>query len=111
MSSPPTTIRILHLNWGLAFVDPAVAEQADAYGWTDKVRQKIFVSASLRPRMTAEVVLHEVLHAIFASCGIPDEITEEQACSMLSGPLLLVMLENPELQAWIQFLLFNAPDI
>lgn len=103
--NPPATIKILHLTFDLVFVDPSISEQAQAFGWCDKVRQKIFIQSNLKPRSMVETILHEVYHSIFSACGIPTELTEEQACSMLSGPMLLVMLENKDLLLWIQSLL------
>lgn len=106
---PPASIRILHLDWEIIFVDPSVAEQAEAFGWTDKVRQKIFLQSNLKPRCLAETALHEAFHAIFSSCGMSNELGEEEACSMLSGPLLFVLDANPAFRKWL-FELMAPPE-
>lgn len=103
--SPPATIKMGHITWHLTFVPAAElpTEQA-VYGCTDCTRLIIFVQQALPKLLQVDVVIHECLHAIYFSYGIRKKLREEEACSVLSGPLVALMRDNPQLVAWTQSL-------
>lgn len=103
--NPPATIRVLHLEFELRFVDENIAMQADAYGWCSKNEQIIFINRKLKPRLLADVAIHEMFHALHFSIGAKEEMVEEEIAQQFSGPLCCVIRDNPQFFAWIQSLL------
>lgn len=45
----------------------------------------------------AETLIHELLHAIWATRGLPNRMTEEACVSRLASGLATVIRDNPEL--------------
>lgn len=103
--NPPSTIKILHLDFFLRFVDETFFDAAGAYGHCDKKRQVISVAEHLRPALLADTTLHEILHGIHFAVGCEDEMREEQIALQFAGPLCMVIRDNPKLFLWIQCLL------
>lgn len=103
--NPPTTIRILHLDFELRFADETFGDAACAYGYCDKKRQIIAVCKNLRPGLTADTTIHEILHGIHFATGCEEEMTEEQISMQYAGPLCMVIRDNPQLMEWITWLL------
>lgn len=103
--NPPTTIKILHLDFDFRFMDETFFDAAGAYGHCDKKRQVISVAAHLRPALLADTTLHEILHGIHFAVGCEDEMREEQIALQFAGPLCMVLRDNPALMAWLTCLL------
>lgn len=101
----PSTIKILHMEFELRFVDETFFDAAAAFGYCDKKRLIISVCDKLRPALKADTTLHEVLHGIHFVVGCEDEMKEEQIALQFSGPLCMVIRDNPQLFDWLQSLL------
>lgn len=102
--APPSSMRVLHLEFDIEFIDREHMEQLEKYAWCDKNRQKIVIERGLRPRMLADVVIHEILHAIHCATGAEQELSEEQIAMTFSGPLVCVLRDNPRLFDWLRYL-------
>lgn len=109
--NPPATIRVLHLDFELRFVDENIAMQAEAFGWCSKHEQIIFINRKLKPRLLADVAIHELLHAIHFAVGAEEEMVEEQVAQHFSGPLCCVIRDNPRFFDWVRWLLAPAACI
>lgn len=116
--NPPATIRILHLEFDLRLVDDTFYNAAGAYGHCDNKTLVISVFKSIRPALLADTTIHEILHAIHFAVGCEDELKEEQIALQYSGPLCMVIRDNPVLMNWLNFLLRpsgcipdDAPDV
>lgn len=68
-----------------------------AYGYYDDWRREIVIQPNLTAYKQAEVVLHEIIHAIWAQREMPKRATEESVCTHLGVALALVMALNPAL--------------
>lgn len=103
--NPPATIRILHLDFDLRFVDETFFDAAGAYGHCDKKRQVISVFKNMRPGLLADTTIHEILHAAHFAVGCDEEMREEQIALQFAGPLCMIIRDNPQLVEWLQSLL------
>lgn len=70
-------------------------------GLCDNNDLTIRIKKPLPPTMEAEVVLHEVLHAVFASMRIVPKKGEEHCVDLLAPGLLQVFRDNPGLLAYL----------
>lgn len=103
--NPPTTIRILHLDFELRFMDETFFDAAGAYGYCDKKNQIINVFKNLRPAQLADTTLHECLHAMHFAVGCEEEMKQETIALQFAGPLCMLIRDNPLLMAWLESLL------
>lgn len=103
--NPPGTIKIGHMNFALKFV-PAIEMPTEkaVYGCTDCARLTIFAQQDIPKLLQVDVVLHECLHAIYFAYGFSKKLKEERGCLVLTGPLVALMRDNPQLVQWIQSL-------
>lgn len=63
--------------------------------------RKIHVSPGLCPPEQASTLLHELLHAIWATRGLPPRLNEEEVCTALAPALATVIRDNPLLMRGI----------
>lgn len=72
------------------------AESADGLCRPDT--QTIYINASKPPQYQAALLIHELIHAIFASTNSDKTgMTEEDVCMTLDNPLAALIRDNPEL--------------
>ena len=57
----------------------------------------IEVSPEISPAQQADTLIHEIFHAIWATRGLPDQITEEECVTRLASGWATVMCDNPHL--------------
>ena len=57
----------------------------------------IEVSPEISPAQQADTLIHEIFHAIWATRGLPDQITEEECVTRLASGWATVMRDNPDL--------------
>ncbi len=118
----PDTLRIGHLAFTLVQDDRLVAEHSvrecgDFAGWSHAPTQTIALgstsvrngNAPLGADYRRETVLHEIIHCCLrvtdcnpdrdAKAGVED--VEERAVSAMTGPLLAVLRDHPQLVAWL----------
>lgn len=85
------------------------ADAADAHGVCDRKRHTIHIRESLNDQLRAEVLLHEVLHAIFGNSGLThtDVINdrEEIIINQLGLGLISLMRTNKDFIPYLAALL------
>ena len=94
----PKTLKIDHLKYTFRAVAKGALD--GNYGETDSVKQLILVETGHSDARTREVVLHEVLHALWSSRNLGYRATEENAVTGLSSGLTAVLASNARLRAW-----------
>jgi hypothetical protein len=111
----PTSVKIFFLTYRINYytepewlaspLDNDLAGQCDSNASCMHIR----ISPSIHEQMLREVVLHEILHAIWWHMGLRDnpiqaddvEAHEEEHVLRTSHGLMPVMQENPKLMAWL----------
>lgn len=63
---------------------------------------EIHIDVTSSPEQQADTLIHEVLHAIWASRSMPDRIGEEEAVTRLASGLATVLRDNPDLPLWLE---------
>ncbi len=84
--------------------DEALA--GDLLGYCDNIKNQIKIADGLNDQRRAEVLLHEVLHAIFHQSGI--EATregEEKVVSGMAYGLIGLIRQNPDFMSYLKRLL------
>ena len=76
----------------------ADAESADGLCQPDT--QSIYIDARKPPQYQAAVLIHELIHAIWASHNLKKtKLCEEDVCGFLDNPLAALLRDNPKLLA------------
>ena len=70
----------------------------DLYGCVKFAESAIHIEAHMGHQRQRVTVLHEVIHAMFDQCGIPE--MEEHIASM-SFSMLALLKDNPKFVAWV----------
>lgn len=96
---PATTLRVL--GYSFRVIEVPRDEAVDNDGTCHSGRALIRVANDLCPDKTAEVTLHEIVHAV--SDAVHAELTEEQVAAFARG-FYAVCRDNPE---YMQQLLFG----
>lgn len=92
-------LRIGHRRYTVRSMTKAELATAEAVGFCMKEDAEIAVSPKGTSCDQAETLLHEVLHAVWDSVGLPDQVDEERAVTMLAKGLCQVLLDNPVFHA------------
>lgn len=71
----------------------------------------IQIDHTIQPEQQADTLIHEVLHAIWRSRGLPDRATEEEAVNRLASGLATVLRDNPDLPLWLEQALHEGVPI
>lgn len=92
------------------------AEAAQALGYCDRIRNIIKIKTGLNDQTRAEVLLHEVLHAMFYNSGLThsDVLTEreEMIVSQFGLGLIALIRTNPNFMPFlIRLLDRNQNDV
>lgn len=98
-------------TWGLLW-QKGLKERLECFGITLIEEQTITLDdRPLNPQQNAEVVVHEALHACYASTSLPHVLKEDEKdgrdyeetiVDSLSPAVLSLIVDNPELIARIQ---------
>jgi len=91
----PTRVEIASIEWKIVY-----SNKGSDLGNCVHKDQTIIIRSSLPKATMRHVLLHEILHAIWYSYGVnpdldPGEV-EESIINILSGPLVEVMNNNPQ---------------
>lgn len=83
--------------------DQTLNEEGDTlYGQWSTSEQLITINETCpTPSFAAEVMLHEIIHGIWANYDFSPEMSEEKSASVMAPALLQVMLDNANLRRWI----------
>lgn len=108
MLPPPGSVVVgpyrLTLTVDQAAIDRATVERGgnELAGSYDSSTGRIAIKPGLTPDLTADCLLHEILHAVCEVAGKPlDDETEERAVSALAPTLLDTLRRNPDVTAWL----------
>lgn len=72
------------------------------YGMSDKSTQRIIIRPGMGHGFKRQIVLHELVHQLLDDSGIEiGKDVEEQVCMSIQAPLLGVLIDNPDLVAWL----------
>ena len=98
----PKLIRIAGRRWAVEY--PAQIDDEGTYGLTSYDEHKLQIVDGLAPVEEADVIIHEVLHALIASAGltVPDE---EPIVRALASGLVGVLADNKTLRTHLNALL------
>lgn len=94
----PKKLRIGGLDWKVEYSNH-IANEGQCYGSNHAKTQSIFLDPDTTQQHIEEVLLHEVLHAVFWRTGLWErfknsQITEEEVIAALSPCLHQVLKEN-----------------
>jgi hypothetical protein len=98
---PPSKIKIGHSDYTLVFVE----DTKDYWGQHDAGKLRIELVKSLTGQRLADVLLHELFHALWSFCCIQDGEKEEVTVDRLSHAMAALIRDNPKLIAYLQELL------
>lgn len=101
----PTNIKILGLEWKV-INEKHAADAAEAFGTTVHASQTINIDPSCSELHSRQVLLHEILHAIWWQMGLsrlPEHTTklEEQIVNAMANGLYSTLSSNPELRTYL----------
>jgi hypothetical protein len=72
--------------------------EPDTYGICDTNTKTIYVNADQPTSVQASTLVHELMHALFDVFTLPKEgLSEEDVCSKLEVPLVVLLRDNPKL--------------
>lgn len=112
----PTKIRVGWATFRVEYLDHTAwcaNEDENLQGRCYPARQVLQIRTGnedgpMHPQLIRSCLLHEVLHALFHTTGlsahhggVDSEYREEFIVSLLDGPLLGVLQENPALVKWL----------
>ena len=103
LTARPKAVRIGAFTWAIKDWEARAADNSRAWGMCDKATHTILISGGLKPQREAEVLLHEVFHAIYdvSGMGLMDNMPEEPVVNMLGFHMLQVIRDNPHLMAYL----------
>ena len=90
-------LKIGHLTYKVEQVDKEHMEAASIYGSCNHEKQTIKLSKEMTKERHAEVLLHEIIHAVFHAYNIRTEDGEERVTTSLANGLTQVFVDNPDL--------------
>jgi len=93
---PGIPLFILHRSYVLFFTKPEGWGTDDIRGWCDPARGLIFISTELDERGRKEVILHEVLHALWFEYAWPGVEDEEKNVTWIARALTEFIAGNKE---------------
>lgn len=71
----------------------------------------IEIAVEQSPQQQADTLIHELLHAIWATRNFPDRMGEEAVCTRLASALATVIRDNPALCAVLERALCSGQPI
>ena len=89
-------IRVVGKAWTIDHVDRSVMVMNGVEGLCIAHEQRMLIAQGQTQEANREAVIHELLHAVWASMGLgyPDE--EEQIVNVLAKGLAAVIADNPQ---------------
>lgn len=96
----PNKLKIGYYDYMIEHWDSNLATAAQRYGECDRLNNVIRINLSLPEQHHKEVLLHEIVHAIWSERNLPSSL-EEEIVSQLSVALAAVFKDNPELVRYL----------
>lgn len=97
--TPLYVIQVGHRSIPVRRLDREIAKEGGFRGDYDPVTNEIRVDATLPPDQQAEVLLHELLHALWDDRDLEDKASEEAAVTALAKGLCAMFVVNSKLPA------------
>lgn len=94
-------LKVGHRDYTIRAMDKDVALDGPDMGYCHKTSAKIEVSPLIPAQLQAEILLHEVLHALWDTAGLPERASEEEAVSRLTRGFCALMRDNPDFTAMV----------
>lgn len=99
----PKSLRIGALDWQIERWNAAQAQGANRFGECSHVEQIIRIdSAIVSPARVADILFHEVNHAIYARYRLNDDDKEERVVALFATGWLQVFRDNLQILVWLQ---------
>lgn len=100
-TSFPENVKIGHLTYKIRPMSAKIAHKERAYADIGIEDGIIRVQDNLPPALTAEKLLHEILHGAYDAWDIDPEWDEERTVSALARALTAILRDNPEVVKWL----------
>lgn len=101
MIAMPHSVRVGAFDFAVEDWDPRQANSASRFGECDKQQNIIRVRTDIPRQRVAEVLLHEINHAVW-EVGACDELAEEErVISAISMVWCQIWRDNPDLIAFL----------
>jgi len=104
----PKSIRVGYRDYAVEDWPVALANANARWGECDRLNCVIRVRDDLLPKVKAEVLLHEVLHAAY-DMGCCDNSDEEKLVNILGNQLTQIWRDNPEFVSFMSESLTATP--
>jgi hypothetical protein len=103
MAEMPKSIRIGYRDYAVEHWPTNIATASNRLGECDRMNFVIRVREDMNPQLTAEVLLHEVIHAVWemGCMGDPPSGDEERCVNILGNQLTQVWRDNPKFIAFM----------
>jgi len=95
------TIKIGPHDWTIKLFGIKDADKNGEWGYCHKEELTIGILKGLTGSQTAEVLLHEIIHAIHDHFRLKGKVTEEKSTDLVSTGLTMVFKDNPEFKKWL----------
>lgn len=105
----PSRVKIGPLTYAIEYMPLSKAAKRSLNGECDNQNLKIQVFETLPPNLSAEIMLHEILHACYHSADLCDDDKEEKIVTTMARQLAGVMKDNPDMVAWLMEQLADRP--
>lgn len=94
----PTSVRIGPHDWTVKLWDEQAAGNTQALGLCDKHTCTILIMEGMAPQKEAEVLMHEIIHAIYDVGGLRYlEHQEEAVVNAMGYHMVGIVRDNPDL--------------
>lgn len=98
----PSNVRVGPYTYTIEYRDNVCDSEPDLFGLTLSREQRIFISSRQTIECERDTLLHEVMHAVFASSGLFKEVdNEERVVATLATWLTMVLQDNPQLAKFL----------
>lgn len=96
------SVRIGYRRYRVTKADTAEVDGDEVWGWCDKNGAEIRICTQCEPIVSADTLLHEILHGVWHEYGLPAE-DEEDLVRAISTALTQVFHDTPELLDYLSW--------
>lgn len=97
----PKIIKVGYHNYSVVEWTDIEVELSGTWGQCDKNKKVIYICTSAKPKVVADILIHECFHAIWEFFNLEEEESEEKAISILSSGLVDLLARNPKVLEFI----------
>jgi len=101
----PKTIKIGHLTFNIIIMKEEAANELALNGDCNYDKGRIRLCPTLRGTRLIEVLIHEILHAIYKQRSLEEGDNEERIVMCISIGITAILKDNPKLGEWINAML------